>query len=332
MKSIDELRTLVEQELYGLKYPSSPADLYSPIEYILSLGGKRMRPILLLLAYQLFDEDIQKAIKPSLAIEVFHNFTLLHDDIMDKAPVRRGKATVHAKWNENVAILSGDAMLIKSYQYLCDLPSKQLTKCLAVFNEMALQVCEGQQYDMDFEIQAEVDMESYLKMIENKTAVLLAGALKIGALTGGANEHQAQHLYEFGRNMGIAFQLKDDLLDVFGDQYKFGKQVGGDILSNKKTYLYLQSLAVAAGKQKEELQHWFSSKEYDGTQKVKAVKALYERLEIKKITTDLMHEYHQKAMTYLQAIEESECLVAPFYTYHMGLLLSHLDTFVFYQN
>ena len=143
MKSIDELRTLVEQELYGLKYPSSPADLYSPIEYILSLGGKRMRPILLLLAYQLFDEDIQKAIKPSLAIEVFHNFTLLHDDIMDKAPVRRGKATVHAKWNENVAILSGDAMLIKSYQYLCDLPSKQLTKCLAVFNEMALQVCEG---------------------------------------------------------------------------------------------------------------------------------------------------------------------------------------------
>jgi geranylgeranyl diphosphate synthase type II len=238
MKSIDELRTLVEQELYSLKYASSPADLYAPIEYILSLGGKRMRPILLLLAHQLFDEDIQKAIKPSLAIEVFHNFTLLHDDIMDKAPVRRGKATVHTKWNENVAILSGDAMLIQSYQYLCDLPSEQLNKCLAVFNEMALQVCEGQQYDMDFEIQAEVDMESYLKMIEYKTAVLLGAALKMGAIIASASDREGDALYEFGRNIGIAFQLKDDLLDVFGDEQTFGKK------SRRRYYCQQKNLSI----------------------------------------------------------------------------------------
>ena len=303
MKSIKELQQIIEKELAGISYPENPAGLYSPIDYVLGLGGKRMRPILLLLAHQLFNQNLSAAIKPALGIEFFHNFTLIHDDIMDDAPLRRGQQTVHEKWSLNVAILSGDTMLVQAYQLMSEVPSKVLKKSLDIFSKTAVEVCEGQQWDMDFEKRDDVTITEYLKMIENKTAVLLAGALKIGALTGGANEEQAQHLYEFGRNMGIAFQLKDDLLDVFGDQYKFGKQVGGDILSNKKTYLYLQSLAVAAGKQKEELQHWFSSKEYDGTQKVKAVKALYERLEIKKITTDLMHEYHQKAMTHLQAIE-----------------------------
>ena len=186
---------------------------------------------------------------------------------MDKAPVRRGKATVHTKWNENIAILSGDAMLIQSYQYLCDLPSKQLDKCLAVFNEMALQVCEGQQYDMDFEIQAEVDMESYLKMIEYKTAVLLGAALKMGAIIAGASDRESDALYEFGRNIGIAFQLKDDLLDVFGDEQTFGKQVGGDIIANKKTYLYLKALSLSEGEQKMELVNLYSSESLNDTEK-----------------------------------------------------------------
>ena len=302
MKSIDELRTLVEQELYSLKYPNSPVDLYSPIEYILCLGGKRMRPILLLLAYQLFDEDVQKAIKPSLAIEFFHNFTLLHDDIMDKAPVRRGKATVHTKWSENVAILSGDAMLIQSYKYLCDLPPDKLIKCLDVFNKMALQVCEGQQFDMDFEIQAEVDMGSYLKMIELKTAVLLGAALKMGAIIGGSNEKQSDALYEFGRNIGIAFQLKDDLLDVFGDKQTFGKQVGGDIIASKKTCLYLKALSLSEGKQKMELVNLYSSQSLNDIEKVERVKTIYKSMDIKEHIDNLIDYYYSEAIKSLNFI------------------------------
>ncbi len=303
MKSIKDLQQIIEKELVGISFPDNPADLYAPIDYVLSLGGKRMRPILLLLAHQLFNQNISAAIRPALGIEVFHNFTLLHDDIMDDASLRRGQQTVHEKWSPNVAILSGDTMLVQAYQLMSEVPAEVLKTSLDVFSKTAVEVCEGQQWDMDFEERDDVTIPEYLKMIECKTAVLLAGALKIGALIGGANEEQAQHLHEFGRNIGIAFQLKDDLLDVFGDQYKFGKQMGGDILSNKKTYLYLQSLVVADGNQKEELQHWFASKEYEGKQKVKAVKALYECLEIKKITTDLMHEYHQQAITHLQKIE-----------------------------
>ena len=303
MKSIKKLQQIIEKELAGISYPDNPADLYAPIDYVLGLSGKRMRPILLLLAHQLFNQNLSAAIKPALGIEVFHNFTLLHDDIMDDAPLRRGQQTVHEKWSSNIAILSGDTMLVQAYQLMSEVPIEVLKKSLDVFSKTAVEVCEGQQWDIDFEERDDVTIPEYLKMIEYKTAVLLGGALKIGALTGGANDEQAQHLYEFGRNMGIAFQLKDDLLDVFGDQDKFGKQVGGDILSNKKTYLFLQSLAVAKGQQKEELQYWFASKEYDGTQKVQAVKALYESLEIEKITTDLIYEYHQHAMTHLKAIE-----------------------------
>ena len=312
MKSIKELQQIIEKELTAISYPENPADLYTTIDYALGLGGKRMRPILLLLAHQLFNQNLSTAIKPALGVEVFHNFTLLHDDIMDDAPLRRGQQTVHEKWNPNVAILSGDTMLVQAYQLISEVPSAVLKKSLDIFSKTAVEVCEGQQWDMDFEKRDDVTIAEYLKMIECKTAVLLAGALKIGALTGGANEHQAQHLYEFGRNMGIAFQLKDDLLDVFGDQDKFGKQVGGDILSNKKTYLYLKSLAVAEGKQKEMLQYWFASKEHDGAQKVKAVKALYERLEIKKITTDLMREYNQQAMTHLQVIQGDKSVLEQF--------------------
>jgi len=303
MKSIKELQQIIEKELACISLKKDPFDLYAPINYMLSLGGKRMRPILLLLAHQLFNQNLKDAIKPALGIEVFHNFTLLHDDIMDDAPLRRGLKTVHEEWNPNVAILSGDTMLVQAYQLISEAPNEVLKKSLDVFSKTAIEVCEGQQWDMDFETRDDVTIVEYLKMIECKTAVLLAAALKIGALIGRANHEQAQNLYEFGRNMGIAFQLKDDLLDVFGDQNKFGKQLGGDILSNKKTYLYLKSLDIANGKQKEELQYWFASKEYDGVKKVNAVKALYECLDIKKITTDLIHEYHQQAITHLETIE-----------------------------
>jgi geranylgeranyl diphosphate synthase type II len=222
---------------------------------------------------------------------------------MDKAPVRRGKATVHTKWNENVAILSGDAMLIQSYQYLCDLPSDQLSKCLSVFNEMAIQVCEGQQYDMDFEIQAEVGMDSYLKMIEYKTAVLLGASLKMGAIIGGATEKQADSLYEFGRNIGIAFQLKDDLLDVFGDEQTFGKQVGGDIIANKKTCLYLKALSLSEGKHKMELVNLYSSESVNDTEKVERVKSIYDAMDMQSHIHILIDDYYSKAMNFLNSID-----------------------------
>lgn len=303
MKSIAELRQQIEEEIAAISYPTSPNDLYSPIDYILALGGKRMRPILLLLAHQLYNSNIQSALKAALAVEVFHNFTLLHDDIMDNAPLRRGQKTVHEKWNTNIAILSGDTMLVQAYQYVSQVPEPVLNKVLSVFSKTAVEVCEGQQWDMEFENRVDVSVSEYLKMIEFKTAVLLAGALKMGALIGGANETQAQHLYEFGRNMGMAFQLKDDLLDVFGDKEKFGKQVGGDILSNKKTYLYLQSLALSEGTQKESLQYWFSSKKHNDQEKVNAVKSIYTELKIPDLTKALMHKYHDTALAHLGVIE-----------------------------
>lgn len=303
MKSIDELRTIVDREILGLKYPNAPNNLYSPIEYILSLGGKRMRPILFLLAHQLFDKDLSKAIKPSLAIEVFHNFTLLHDDIMDKAPVRRGKGTVHTKWNENVAILSGDAMLIQSYQYLCELPQKKMSQCLNIFNKMAIQVCEGQQYDMDFEIQAEVDMNSYLKMIEYKTAVLLGASLKMGAIVGGGQRKQSESLYEFGRNIGIAFQLKDDLLDIFGDMQSFGKQVGGDIIANKKTCLYIKAISLLEGESKMRLVNLYNSEDSDDREKIELVKSIFNSLDVQSHINKLIEDYYKKAIEHLNCID-----------------------------
>jgi geranylgeranyl diphosphate synthase type II len=302
MKPIETLRIDVEQEILGLKYPDHPTDLYAPIDYILSLGGKRMRPILLLLAHQLFNKDLSNAYKPCLAIEVFHNFTLLHDDIMDKAPLRRGKATVHEKWNSNVAILSGDAMLIQSYQYFSELEPSIFKEVLAVFSKTAIEVCEGQQYDMDFEIQAEVSMNSYLKMIEYKTAVLLGAALKIGAIIANAPKKQADLLYSFGRDIGIAFQLKDDLLDAYGDQIKFGKQVGGDIIANKKTCLYLQALEHADKNTKMELVNLYSLNQVDNISKVDRVKEIFSQMKIPQATNLLIDKYYSKAMESLSLV------------------------------
>lgn len=302
MKSIQELSTIISDELGRIEYPKNPSLLYEPIDYILGLGGKRMRPILVLMAHQLFDKNIEKAISPALAIEVFHNFTLLHDDIMDKAPLRRGQQTVHEKWNANVAILSGDTMLVQAYQLMADVDKSIVKPTLEVFSKAAIEVCEGQQWDMDFETQQNVSIEDYLKMIEYKTAVLLGAALQIGGITAGASAQQQNHLYEFGRNMGIAFQLKDDLLDAFGNPETFGKQVGGDIMANKKTYLYLKALALASENQQADLENYFSTND-TSQEKVEAVKSIFKDLNIHQLTSDLMKEYHVKAMSHLDAIQ-----------------------------
>ena len=311
MKSIQELSALVSDELDRIEYPKNPSLLYEPIDYILGLGGKRMRPILVLMAHQLFDKNIEKAISPALAIEIFHNFTLLHDDIMDNAPLRRGQKTVHEKWNSNVAILSGDTMLVQAYQLIAEVDNTIVKQVLAVFSKAAIEVCEGQQWDMDFETQSDVSIPDYLKMIEYKTAVLLGAALQIGGITAGASKEEQNHLYAFGRDLGIAFQLKDDLLDAFGDTATFGKQVGGDIMANKKTYLYLKALALADGTQRQNLEQYFSTN--DSSQvKVDAVKTIFSNLEIPELTTNLMREYHARAMENLAAIdsENKEPLLA----------------------
>src|ERR1700759_413091 len=258
MKELHELQDIIGNAVKELNYPEYPAQLYEPISYILSLGGKRMRPALLLMACDLFGGDVDAAIPPALAIEVFHNFTLMHDDIMDNAPIRRGHATVHTKWNQNVGILSGDVMLVQGYKLMMQVPDHLLRPILDIFNVTAIGVCEGQQLDMEFEELTNVSIDEYLNMIKLKTAVVLGGALKIGALIGGADTKDADLLSDFGVNLGIAFQLQDDILDVYGDPEKFGKQVGGDIISNKKTYLLLKSLELANKQQSSELHNWLN--------------------------------------------------------------------------
>jgi len=301
MQNLEQLQLLIEQELGEINYPNSPKQLYQPIGYVLGLGGKRMRPILVLMAHQLFNDDLTKAISPALAIEVFHNFTLLHDDIMDNAPLRRGKKTVHEKWNSNVAILSGDVMMIQTYQLILKVDSDILKDVLEVFSKAATEVCEGQQWDMDFETQSDVSIPDYLKMIENKTAVLLAASLQIGGITAGASSENQNNLYHFGLNMGIAFQLQDDLLDAFGNSETFGKQVGGDIMANKKTYLYLKALALANPNQHADLINYFSTTEFT-EDKVDAVKSIFLALDLHNVTSELMKQYHAKAMQNLDAI------------------------------
>ena len=302
MQTLSQLSAIIEGELGKIAYPNSPQKLYQPIDYVMGLGGKRMRPILLLMAHQLFDENIEKSISPALGIEVFHNFTLLHDDIMDNAPIRRGQQTVHEKWDNNVAILSGDTMLVQAYKLLIDVDKSILKEVLAIFNKAATEVCEGQQWDMDFETQENVQLSDYMKMIENKTAVLLAASLQIGGITANASKENQNNLYHFGLNMGIAFQLKDDLLDAFGNPDEFGKQIGGDIKANKKTFLYLKALQLANDKQKERLVNYFKTQEQT-EQKVMGVKTIFTDLDIPKHTKDMMKAYYTKAMKHLDAID-----------------------------
>ena len=302
MKNIQELGSIIEQEIQAISYPTNPNLLYDPIAYIMGLKGKRMRPILLLMAHQLFDENLETAISPALAIEVFHNFTLLHDDIMDNAPLRRGNSTVHEKWNSNVAILSGDTMMIQSYQLFAKVAEGSVKQVLEVFSKAAIEVCEGQQWDMDFENQDDVGIADYLKMIEYKTAVLLAASLKIGAITANSSVEDQNHLYEFGKNIGIAFQLKDDLLDAFGNPETFGKKVGGDILACKKTYLYLKALEVANVSQLEKLTEVYLDDDYPEEEKIERVKSLFEQMGIPMHTKELMLAYQAKAMKHLESI------------------------------
>ncbi len=303
MKDIQELGVLIEKEIQQISYPKTPELLYDPIAYIMGLKGKRMRPILLLMAHQLFDEDITKAISPALAIEIFHNFTLLHDDIMDNAPLRRGNPTVHEKWNNNVAILSGDTMVVQSYQMMADVDASIVKDVLNVFSKAATEVCEGQQWDMDFETQDDVSLSDYMKMIEYKTAVLLAASLQIGGITAGADKKEQEHLYGFGKNIGIAFQLKDDLLDAFGSPDTFGKQLGGDILANKKTFLYLKALQLADDAVKKQLQDYYTTGNSEG--KISTVKGIFKSLDIEKHTLDMMKAYYTKAIKHLDAIDSN---------------------------
>ncbi|MBL7888919.1 MAG: polyprenyl synthetase family protein [Bacteroidia bacterium] len=308
MDSIKLYHQQIEQAIKESKYGSNPKELYDPIEYIMSLGGKRMRPILVMMACDLFDGDTTKALHPALAIEIFHNFTLVHDDIMDKAPLRRNKETVHIKWNDNIAILSGDAMMVKAYQEICKAEPAQLPELLTIFNDTALKVCEGQQMDMNYESLLKVSIPQYIKMIELKTAVLLAGALKIGALIGGAREEDAQHLYDFGKHIGIAFQLQDDILDVYANADKFGKQKGGDIIANKKTFLLLKAMEMAENNRymKEELQQWIAAPQFDPNEKVEAVTNIYNFLNVKELARNEMQKHYELGISALKKIPANE--------------------------
>ncbi|RME03091.1 MAG: polyprenyl synthetase family protein [Bacteroidetes bacterium] len=287
-----------------MSFGSDPDNLYRPVRYMLSLGGKRLRPVVLLLCHKLYDDDISPAMPAAAAIEVFHNFTLVHDDIMDEAPLRRGKPTVHHKFDTNKAILSGDVMLVLAYDYLLQLENQTLIPTVSrIFTKTAIEVCEGQQMDMDFEERTNVSVEEYLRMIELKTSVLVAAAMKIGALTGGASDADAQKLYEFGRNLGIAFQLQDDLLDTFGDPEKFGKQPGGDIIQNKKTYLFLKALELADDHTRSQLLGWYSNTDFDEEEKIAGVKSIFTRLDIPAQTKRLQAEFERKAMEQLNGLD-----------------------------
>lgn len=299
------LLTKLENHITSHSFGESPRELYEPITYIISLGGKRIRPLLSLLAYGLYGKNPEEILSQAAAVEVFHNFTLMHDDIMDQAPLRRGKATVHEKWNANIGILSGDVMLVRAYDLLLGTDPKLLPEVIRLFNKTAAEVCEGQQFDMNFEACDTVHEDEYLNMIRLKTAVLLGFALQLGAVLAGAEKGDADKLYEFGVDIGVGFQLKDDLLDVFADQAKFGKQVGGDIISNKKTFLLIKALELAKGKDAEELNHWLSLKEFDKAEKVAAVRTLYEKLGIKSLTEAKMNSYFEAGFIQLEGIHSS---------------------------
>ncbi len=293
-----QLQPLIEQAISALAYPGQPERLYLPIRYIMNLGGKRIRPVMVLMASELFHPDIQRSMDVALAVETFHNFTLVHDDIMDNAPLRRGAPTVHEKWGVNNAILSGDVMMVESNKHLSKVRVEVLKPVLDTFNATAQGVCEGQQLDMEFEARTDVSIAEYIEMIRLKTAVLLGGAMKLGAITGGANALNADLLYHFGENLGIAFQLQDDLLDAFGSPEKFGKQVGGDILAGKKTYLYLKTAEIAT-----EEERFTLNAPLPPAEKIAAVIDLYQRYQIRESTLHLMNAYLEKAIAALQAVE-----------------------------
>lgn len=306
MHSLSYIQNLVNSEVkkeVGELRTVRPGNLYAPVVYVLEMGGKRLRPVLVLLSYNLFSDDIEKALPAALAIEVFHNFTLLHDDIMDNASVRRAKPTVHCKFGENAAILSGDVMSFISFRYLLKSETKYYREVLSLFAETAIEVCQGQQYDMDFETRLDVTEAEYLEMIRLKTAVLLACSLKSGALQAGADKTVASQLYEAGIKLGLAFQLQDDLLDSFGDEKTFGKKIGGDIISNKKTFLLIKALEIANAGQKEKLLYWLNKPNFDPNEKIEAVKAIYKEIGIKGLTSGKIESLFNKAETIFNMVK-----------------------------
>lgn len=306
MHSIEQYRSEFITYLEAKTETKEPLNLYEPITYILGLGGKRLRPVLVLMATEIFGKDYKQALDAALAIEIFHNFSLVHDDIMDDAPLRRGKATVHEKWNINTGILSGDAMLINAYRLFENYEGETFRKLAQLFGKTALEVCEGQQYDVDFETRDDVTQAEYLKMIEYKTAVLVAAALKMGGIVADANEEEQNSLYEFGRNLGIAFQLQDDYLDAFGDPKTFGKQVGGDIIENKKTFLYLMGMKLGSVDQKAELSNLFSIQPKDASNKIETIKAIFVDTGAAACTQTEIIKFTKKAFSVLDTLSISE--------------------------
>ena len=319
MNPIQDLQLRIDEAFSAIRFPSAPADLYNPITYTLGLGGKRLRPLLVLASCQMFGGDIADAINPAIGIELFHNFTLLHDDIMDEAPLRRGKETVYKKWNSNVAILAGDTMFAIANKYMLRTRPQAISQVVELFNQTAIEVCEGQQYDMDYEKKSSVSIPDYIEMIRLKTAVLLAASLKTGAIVAGASAVDCDFVYHFGINIGLAFQLKDDLLDVFGDQEKFGKVSGGDIIAGKKTYLYLKALE-SAGSQSEYFRELYTAHNIPSAEKVAKVKEIFNQLNIEQHTRQLIDDYYQKALHDLSCISLSEEATEALIDYTAGLM------------
>jgi len=306
MLKYKEIYDLVEEKIKQIEYHSGPPELYDPVKYVLSLGGKRLRPCLAIMANNLFNDKMDDIVYPAIGIEIFHNFTLLHDDIMDKAPLRRNSSTVHIKWNENVAILSGDAMLIMAYDLITKTNQKSQFEIFNIFTKTAREVCEGQQFDMNFENRQDVTLDQYIEMIRLKTASLIAASLAIGAVAGDAAKAEIELLYNFGMNIGIAFQLQDDYLDVYADYSKFGKSVGGDILSNKNTYLLVSALQSGSKKLVDELRYWLEIEKYEPTDKIKAVTKIYDKLNAGNRTIQLAMDYFTKGIEYLRQVNVEE--------------------------
>lgn len=313
MYTIEQLREIISREFSKQEYVEEPVSLFEPIRYILEDGGKRLRPVLTLMSYNLYRDDIEKALKSAVGIEIFHNYTLLHDDVMDDAELRRGRLTVHKKWNSNVAILSGDAAAITAYKYIESCEDRYLRQVIDGFNQVAMDVCKGQQYDMEFETRNDVTEAEYINMIYLKTSVLIAGSLRHGALIAGAPEHEYKALYDFGGFLGLAFQLQDDYLDVYGNVAEFGKKIGGDITENKKTYLLIKAFELAGKEDKALLQSWIDKKEFDAKEKVQAVTEIYNRLGIRELTLKTIGKYLEKSREALDKIDVEKSRKTAFY-------------------
>jgi len=320
MYSSSELMQMVNHTIESLPYDRKPAALYEPIKYVLSLGGKRLRPVLMLMAYNMYKEDVEHILMPAVAIETYHNFTLLHDDLMDRAEVRRGKPCVHKKWNDNAAILSGDNMLVLAFHRMLQCDEQYMPAVLRLFTETALEIDEGQQFDIDFEERSDVTEAEYIEMIRLKTSVLLACALKIGGVLGGATAQDAEALYEFGEKLGLAFQLQDDYLDVYGDFKTFGKQIGGDIMCNKKTYMLINAQLLANEVQARELAMWLNKENPQREEKVAAVTRLYDEIGVPELVRNKINQYYQQAAQALSRISLPQERTAVLWDYAQSML------------